>query len=147
MARSVPADRFDELLRVAQETFIANGYARTQMEDVAKALGVGKGTVYCYVESKQALFDFVVRNTGRGHVPGRLARALACGVEPGEAIGPGVVPGGAGGPAGGGHRRDRATGCGLAERPGDETGASRAGGLSMHPAQPVAGKGLQVIQR
>lgn len=63
MARSIPADRFRELLRVSQEIFISEGYARTQMDDVAKALGVGKGTIYGYVESKQALFDFVVRHT------------------------------------------------------------------------------------
>ena len=69
MARSIPADRFEQLLRVSQEIFIANGYARTQMEDVAKALGVGKGTIYGYVESKQALFDFVVRCTGQASVP------------------------------------------------------------------------------
>lgn len=31
------------------------------MEDVAAALGVAKGTVYLYVESKEALFDLVVR--------------------------------------------------------------------------------------
>jgi AcrR family transcriptional regulator len=69
MPRSIPPERFDQLLRVSEEIFIENGYARTQMEDVSKALGVGKGTIYWYVESKQALFDFVVRNSGRGHVP------------------------------------------------------------------------------
>jgi AcrR family transcriptional regulator len=31
------------------------------MADVAKALGVAKGTVYLYVESKDALFDLVAR--------------------------------------------------------------------------------------
>src|SRR5262245_51778122 len=31
------------------------------MEDVAAALGVGKGTRYGYVESKAALFDLAVR--------------------------------------------------------------------------------------
>jgi AcrR family transcriptional regulator len=32
------------------------------MEDVAKALGVAKGTLYLYVESKEALFDLVIRH-------------------------------------------------------------------------------------
>src|SRR4030095_17158399 len=41
--------------------FIEQGYARTQMADVAAALGVAKGTVYLYVESKEALFDLVAR--------------------------------------------------------------------------------------
>jgi AcrR family transcriptional regulator len=31
------------------------------MEDIAKALGVAKGTVYLYVESKEALFDLCAR--------------------------------------------------------------------------------------
>jgi AcrR family transcriptional regulator len=62
MARPIPAARFDQLLRTAAEVFIANGYRRTQMADVAEALGVAKGTVYLYVESKEALFDAVVRH-------------------------------------------------------------------------------------
>jgi AcrR family transcriptional regulator len=69
MARLISPHRFDELLRVAQETFIAKGYARTQMEDITKALGVGKGTIYGYVESKQALFDFALRHSADEHVP------------------------------------------------------------------------------
>lgn len=62
MARPIPADRFDQLVRVAAEVFIAAGYRRTQMSDVAEALGVAKGTVYLYVESKEALFDVVARH-------------------------------------------------------------------------------------
>jgi AcrR family transcriptional regulator len=45
----------------ATRVFIEQGYARTQMADVAAALGVAKGTVYLYVESKEALFDLVAR--------------------------------------------------------------------------------------
>lgn len=62
MARPIPPDRFDQLVRVAAEVFIANGYRRTQMSDIADALGVAKGTVYLYVESKEALFDAVARH-------------------------------------------------------------------------------------
>src|SRR5262245_41755316 len=51
-----------DLLNAATEVFINQGYRRTQMADVAAALGVAKGTVYLYVESKEALFDFVVRH-------------------------------------------------------------------------------------
>jgi AcrR family transcriptional regulator len=35
------------------------------MEDVAEALGVAKGTVYLYVENKEALFDLVCRSADR----------------------------------------------------------------------------------
>jgi len=63
MTRKRPADRIQKLVEAGTEVFIAaQGYQRTQMEDVAKALGVSKGTVYLYVESKEALFDLCVRH-------------------------------------------------------------------------------------
>ncbi len=61
MAKAIPADRFAQLIDVATRTFVARGYRLTQMADVAAALGVAKGTVYGYVESKEALFDAAVR--------------------------------------------------------------------------------------
>ena len=56
MARRIPEDRFDDLVRGATQVFIEAGYRRTQMADVANAVGVAKGTLYGYVESKDALF-------------------------------------------------------------------------------------------
>jgi AcrR family transcriptional regulator len=67
MARSIPHDRFRQLIGVATKTFISHGYRLTQMADVAEALGVAKGTLYGYVESKEALFDASVRYAD-GHV-------------------------------------------------------------------------------
>jgi AcrR family transcriptional regulator len=64
MSRSVPPDRLDELVRRAIEVFIRQGYRRTQMADVAQALGVAKGTLYLYVEGKEALFDLALRRAG-----------------------------------------------------------------------------------
>lgn len=61
MARRVPEGRFGELIDAATKTFVARGYRLTQMADVAEALGVAKGTIYRYVESKEALFDAAVR--------------------------------------------------------------------------------------
>jgi AcrR family transcriptional regulator len=43
--------------------FCRQGFERSQVADVAKAMGVAVGTVYLYVESKEALFDLVVRHT------------------------------------------------------------------------------------
>ena len=62
MARRAPDDRFHELIRAATAVFLEQGYQRTQMADVADRLGVAKGTVYLYVESKEALFDAVLEH-------------------------------------------------------------------------------------
>src|SRR5262245_44056238 len=62
MARPIPEDRLARLVEVATAVFIDQGFRQTRMEDVAEALGVAKGTVYLYVESKEALFDLVCRS-------------------------------------------------------------------------------------
>jgi AcrR family transcriptional regulator len=61
MARRIPENRFDELVRAATGVFIARGYRLTQMSDVAEAIGVAKGTLYGYVESKDALLLVCLR--------------------------------------------------------------------------------------
>ena len=58
----MPGDRLDRLVECATKVFIRQGYKRTQMADVAAALGVAKGTLYLYVESKEALFYLVIRS-------------------------------------------------------------------------------------
>jgi AcrR family transcriptional regulator len=62
VARRIPDNRLEQLVDAATRIFIEQGYARTQMADVAAALGVAKGTLYLYVDSKEALFDLVARN-------------------------------------------------------------------------------------
>jgi AcrR family transcriptional regulator len=64
MARSIPKDRFQDLLEAATAVFLEQGYRRAQMADVAARMGVAKGTLYLYVESKDALFDAVLRHAG-----------------------------------------------------------------------------------
>ncbi len=61
MARKIPANRFRNLISIATEVFIAKGYRGTQMEDVATHLKVAKGTLYGYVQGKEALFDAALR--------------------------------------------------------------------------------------
>ena len=61
MPRHQPATRLSQLVKHATEVFIERGYKDTQMEDIASSLGVAKGTLYVYFESKEALFDLVVR--------------------------------------------------------------------------------------
>src|SRR5688572_7837768 len=68
MPRPILPERVRQLIDTATDVFIAEGYRQTQMEDVATALGVAKGTLYGYVESKAALFDAAVR-CADGHEP------------------------------------------------------------------------------
>lgn len=60
MPRTRPPGRLAALVEAATKVFVAHGYARAQMDDVAEALGVAKGTVYGYVTSKEALFALAV---------------------------------------------------------------------------------------
>ena len=61
MVRRVPEQRIKDLLAAATVVFIERGYRRAQMADVARELGVAKGTLYLYVEGKAALFDAALR--------------------------------------------------------------------------------------
>jgi len=53
--------RLMQLIESATLAFAAQGYRRTTMADIARRMGVAPGTVYLYAESKEALFDFLVR--------------------------------------------------------------------------------------
>ena len=75
MPRSIPKERFHDLVEAATTVFLEQGYRRTQMADVAARMGVAKGTVYLYVVSKEALFDEVLRHADRSEpveLPGVL---------------------------------------------------------------------------
>lgn len=55
--------------------FARKGLKRTRMSDVAKAMGVSHGSLYNYVESKEALFYLLVDRGGRasgGPLPAQL---------------------------------------------------------------------------
>ena len=58
----ISGKRLRELMAAALTVFCRQGFERSQVADVAKAMGVAVGTVYLYVESKEALFDLVVRH-------------------------------------------------------------------------------------
>ena len=59
----VPGKRLRELATAALDVFCRQGYERSQVADVAKVMGVAPGTIYLYVEGKEALFDLVIRHT------------------------------------------------------------------------------------
>jgi len=60
MARKRSPGSLDRLLDAATRVFVARGYRRTQMADVAREMGVSAGALYGYVESKEALFHLLV---------------------------------------------------------------------------------------
>ena len=53
--------RATEILAAAHEVFIAKGFAGARLDDIAARAGVGKGTLYLYFESKEALFEALVQ--------------------------------------------------------------------------------------
>jgi AcrR family transcriptional regulator len=57
-----PEARPEEILDAAFTVFGENGYARTKLDEVAHRAGVSKGTLYLYFESKEALFQAMVRD-------------------------------------------------------------------------------------
>jgi len=71
VARKRPEGRLEQLLDSATRVFTAQGYRRTQMADVAREMGVSPGTLYGYVEGKEALFHLLIDRafTGRPAEP------------------------------------------------------------------------------
>ncbi|MCV6986255.1 TetR/AcrR family transcriptional regulator [Mycobacterium shinjukuense] len=68
MPRTIPADRFSAIVAASARVFITHGYQRTQVQDVADALALAKGTLYGYAQGKAALFAAAVRY-GDAHEP------------------------------------------------------------------------------
>jgi TetR/AcrR family transcriptional regulator, repressor for uid operon len=46
----------DKIIHAAIQSFSQTGFDRTKMEDIAKRLGLSKGTIYLYFEGKEDLF-------------------------------------------------------------------------------------------
>src|SRR4051794_21878102 len=55
-APELRAQRRQQILSAAGRIFAARGYSKTDLEEVAQAIGVAKGTIYLYFRSKSALF-------------------------------------------------------------------------------------------
>jgi AcrR family transcriptional regulator len=56
MARKTDPGKKDNIIRAAIQVFAKRGYAATRIIDVARAAGIGKGTIYEYFRSKEDLF-------------------------------------------------------------------------------------------
>lgn len=61
MARKKTPFRLDDLIEAATDVFVQEGFARTRMSQVARRSRSATGTIYLYVESKEALFDLALR--------------------------------------------------------------------------------------
>ena len=89
-AVSATRPREAELLRVATGLFRERGFHATSMQDLAEALGMNRGSLYHYIESKDDLLWWIVSGAlerlraqvepvlnGRGTAVERLRRAIA----------------------------------------------------------------------
>jgi AcrR family transcriptional regulator len=72
------------VLDAAARVFITHGYRRAQMQDVADALGLAKGTLYGYARSKEALFAAAVRYAGDAEPLPAVADLPVAAPAPGE---------------------------------------------------------------
>ncbi len=57
-----------EIVEAALEVFTEKGFAATKLTEVASRAGVSKGTVYLYFDSKEALFQAMVKQTLLPHL-------------------------------------------------------------------------------
>jgi AcrR family transcriptional regulator len=63
MPRKRAPFRFDDLIEAATDVFIREGFAKARMERVARLARSAAGTIYLYVEGKEALFDLALRRS------------------------------------------------------------------------------------
>jgi AcrR family transcriptional regulator len=68
--------REQQLLDLAEELFLANGYDRTTIEDVARAAGVTRPVVYEHYGSKEGIYLACVRRA-RDHFNADVIQAVA----------------------------------------------------------------------
>lgn len=70
------AKRRQEILAAALAIFADDGFAAARLDDIARHAGVAKGTLYLYFNSKEALFEELLREAIKP-MQGRLARIAA----------------------------------------------------------------------
>ena len=76
MARKKSEEKRAAILEAALGEFLANGIRAARIEDIARAAGVAKGTVYLYFPSKDALFAALVDELA-AYVTARMSEARA----------------------------------------------------------------------
>ena len=61
--RADKADKREDILRAAIDTFAARGFFNAQVADVARSAGVAAGTVYLYFRGKDDLLISIFERT------------------------------------------------------------------------------------
>jgi len=70
-------DRLPAVVGAAVQVFADKGYKATQMADVAAALGMGAGSLYNYVETKEVLFALCLEHLMHQGPPDQMTLPLA----------------------------------------------------------------------
>lgn len=64
----LPEERKQEIVDVAKELFIENGFDKTSVSQIAKSVGVVKGLFYYYFETKEDVLDSVIEDLCNDHI-------------------------------------------------------------------------------
>ena len=83
----MPPDRFAAVVQASARVFVAHGFARAQVQDVADLLGVSKGALYGYADGKAALFAAALRYGDRAEPEPDRAGLPVPAPAPGELAG------------------------------------------------------------
>jgi len=76
-------ERRDQIIDASIKVFGAKGFAGTNVADIAREAGIGKGTLYLYFKSKEDIFNSIL--TERSFVP-RLETLLQVNDQPVEEV-------------------------------------------------------------
>jgi AcrR family transcriptional regulator len=83
--RSKPSTRLEEVLQSAANIFFTKGYHATSIEDVARDVGMLKGSLYYYIKSKDdLLFQLLMAGIEDGDA--YIARQIDAGGDPVEQL-------------------------------------------------------------
>ena len=74
-------DKYAQIIEAATREFASKGFEKGNVNTIAESLGIGKGTMYNYVESKEKLFLETIRHSA-AHLTGFIKREISQSDEP-----------------------------------------------------------------
>ena len=74
-------DKYAQIIEAATREFASKGFERGNVNAIAESLGIGKGTMYNYVESKEKLFLETIRRSA-AHLTEFVKREVSEGDDP-----------------------------------------------------------------